>query len=174
MNNKTKQILVACGAVVLVAAVVLAALLGSVGSGSEQGTLTRFYAGMYSEEGGGMDAIVACLMPDQQQEFYDSATQGGTNFSQLSAWRMEAIQLVGDDIKVKVVITSALDENAADLQLVKQTYPTAQRYRVVAFKLTLTGSEGSEDFLGVMPMVQLDGTWYMAGSDASLKRVVSE
>ncbi len=174
MNNKTKQILAIAGAVILVAAIILTAIFTSSGRGSEKGTLTQFYTAMYSEEGGGMDAIVDCLIPQNQQEFYNTVTLGGTSFSQLSAWRMEAVQLVGDQIDVQVEIMDSLDESSSDLKLVQMNYPNAQRYRVVSFKLTLTGSDGSEDFVGVMPLVQMDGTWYMASNDAGLKRVVPE
>ena len=38
--------------------------------------------------------------------------------------------------------------------------------------MTLSGSQGSEAFVGVMPLVQMDGTWYMTTADAGLKRVV--
>ena len=38
--------------------------------------------------------------------------------------------------------------------------------------LEYSGSQGSEAFVGVMPLVQMDGTWYMTTADAGLKRVV--
>ncbi len=174
MNNKTKQLLALAGAVILVAAVVLIALVGSTGRGSEKGTLTDFYTAMYCEDGGGMEAIIDCLLPAMQDDFYNNVTMGGTNFSQLATWRMEAMQLVGDDIQVKVEIQDNLEESATALSNVKLTYPTAQRYRVVSFKLTMTGNDGTEDFLGVMPLIQMDGRWYMAQDDAGLKRVIKE
>lgn len=172
--NKQKRTLILCvaAAVVVVIAVILLAVMGSTGRGSEKGTLTQYYTAMYSEEGGGMDAIVDCLVPSKQQDYYNTVTVGGTNFNQLIAWRLEAVNMVGDNIQVKMEIINGLDETATDLNLIKMTYPTAQRYHVVAFQMTLTGSEGSEAFVGVMPMVQMDGTWYMTTTDAGLKRVV--
>ena len=173
MNKQKRNLIlqIAVG-VIVVAAVILAAVLGSTGRGSEKGTLAQYYTAMYSEEGGGMDAIVDCLAPSLQQDYYNRITVGGTNFNQLSAWRLEAMNMVGDNIRVKVEIINDLAESSTDLAQIKMTYPTADRYHVVAFQLTLTGSQGSEAFVGVMPLVQMDGTWYMTTADAGLKRVV--
>ena len=174
--NKQKRnlILFAVAAVIVVAAVILLAVVGSAGRGSEKGTLTQYYTAMYSEEGGGMDAIVDCLVPSMQQDYYNTVTVGGTSFNQLTAWRLEAMNMVGDNIQVKVEIINDLEESSTDLAQIKLTYPTADRYHVVAFQMTLTGSAGSEDFVGVMPLVQMDGTWYMTTADAGLKRVVED
>lgn len=175
MNKQKRNLILAiAGAVIVVAAVILVAILGSTGRGSEKGTLTQYYTAMYSEEGGGMDAIVDCLVPSMQQDYYNAVTVGGTNFNQLTSWRLEAMNLVGDNIQVKVEIINDLDESSTDLTQIRMTYPTADRYHVVAFQVTLSGSRGSEDFVGVMPLVQMDGTWYMTTSDAGLKRVVED
>jgi hypothetical protein len=173
MNKQKRNLIlqIASGAIV-VAAVILVGVVGSTGRGSEKGTLTQYYTAMYSEEGGGMDAIVDCLVPALQQDYYNQVTVGGTNFNQLSAWRLEAMNMVGDNIRVKVEIINDLDESSTDLAQIKMTYPTADRYHVVAFQMTLSGSQGSEAFVGVMPLVQMDGTWYMTTADAGLKRVV--
>ena len=173
MNKQKRNLIlqIAIGAIV-VAAVILVAVVGSTGRGSEKGTLTQYYTAMYSEEGGGMDAIVDCLVPALQQDYYNQVTVGGTNFNQLSAWRLEAMNMAGDNIRVKVEIINDLDESSTDLAQIKMTYPTADRYHVVAFQMTLSGSQGSEAFVGVMPLVQMDGTWYMTTADAGLKRVV--
>ncbi len=173
MTIQTKKNLLIAGAAVLALAIILVAVLGSTGRGSEKATLTDFYTAMYCDEGGGIDAIVDCLLPAMQQEFYNNTTMGGTNFSQLSTWRMEAMQLVGDNIKVKVELQDSLEESATGLASIRQVYPDVQRYRVVSFKLTLTGSEGTEDFLGVMPLALVDGRWYLGADDANLKRVVN-
>ena len=130
------------------------------------------YAFNFKAAGGGMDAIVDCLVPSMQQEYYNAVTVGGTSFNQLVSWRVEAMNMVGEDIKVKVEIINDLAESSTDLAQIKMTYPTADRYHVVAFQLTLSGTEGSEAFVGVMPLVQMDGTWYMTTADAGLKRVV--
>lgn len=173
MNKQKRNLILAIvAAVLVVAAVILAAIVGSTGRGSEKGTLTQYYTAMYDEDGGGMDAIVDCLTPSLQQDYYNAVTVGGTSFNQLVAWRMEAINLVGEDIQVKVEIINDLAESSTDLAQIKMTYPTADRYHVVAFQLTLSGAEGSEEFVGVMPLVQMDGTWYMTTADAGLKRVV--
>ncbi len=175
MNKQTKmKVLAAAVAAAVVIAVICLALMGSTGSGSEKGVLQRFYTAMYNEKGGGINTMVACLAPERQQTFYNSITMGGTTFNQLATWRMEAMQLVGDQIDVKVTITGDLDETASDLAVVKQVYAGADRYRVVSFVLELTGAVGNERFVGVMPLVQIDGSWYMAADDAGLKRVVGE
>lgn len=173
-KQKRNQILFLAAAVIVVAAVILLAVVGSTGRGSEKGTLTQYYAAMYTEDGGGMDAIIDCLVPSMQQDYYNTVTVGGTSFNQLTSWRLEAMNLVGDGIQVKVEIINDLDESSTDLAQIKQTYPEADRYHVVAFQMTLTGSEGAEDFVGVMPLVQMDGTWYMTTADAGLKRVVED
>lgn len=173
MNKQKRNLTLAvAGAILVVAAVILVAVAGSTGRGSEKGTLTQYYTAMYSEEGGGMDAIVDCLVPALQQDYYNRVTVGGTNFNQLTAWRLEAMNMVGDGIQVKVEIINDLAESSSDLAQIKATYPTADRYHVVAFRMTLSGSEGSQAFVGVMPLVQMDGTWYMTTADAGLKRVV--
>lgn len=173
-KQKRNQILFLAAAVIVVAAVILVAVLGSTGRGSEKGTLTQYYTAMYSEEGGGMDAIVDCLVPSMQQDYYNLVTVGGTSFNQLTSWRLEAMNMVGDNIQVKVEIINDLAESSTDLAQIKMSYPDADRYHVVAFQMTLSGSEGSEDFVGVMPLVQMDGTWYMTTADAGLKRVVED
>ena len=173
MNKQKRNLILSiAAAIVVVAAVIIIAVVGSTGRGSEKGTLTQYYTAMYTEEGGGMDAIVDCLVPSMQQDYYNTVTVGGTSFNQLVTWRMEAMNMVGSDIRVKVEIINDLAESSTDLSQIKMTYPTADRYHVVAFQMTLTGSEGSEDFVGVMPLVQMDGTWYMTTADAGLKRVV--
>ena len=175
MNKQKRNLILAiAAAIAVVAAVIFIAIVGSTGRGSEKGTLTQYYTAMYTEEGGGMDAIVDCLVPSMQQDYYNTVTVGGTSFNQLVAWRMEAMNMVGSDIRVKVEIINDLAESSTDLAQIKMTYPAADRYHVVAFQMTLTGSEGSEDFVGVMPLVQMDGTWYMTTADAGLKRVVED
>ena len=82
--------------------------------------------------------------------------------------------MVGDNVRVTVDILSVSAESASDLAQVRQTYSNAQRCRTVAFRLTLTGDQSSQEFVGVMPMVCLDGRWYMTDTDAGLKRVVNE
>ena len=160
MNKQKRSLILSiAAAIVVVAAVIIIAVVGSTGRGSEKGTLTQYYTAMYTEEGGGLDAIVDCLVPSMQQDYYNTVTVGGTSFNQLVAWRMEAMNMVGSDIRVKVEIINDLAESSTDLAQIKMTYPAADRYHVVAFQMTLTGSEGSEDFVGVMPLVQMDGTW---------------
>ena len=174
--NKQKRnlILMAAAAAAVVLAVILIAVLGSTGRGSEKATLTQYYTAMYAENGGGMDAVVDCLVPDRQQSYYDTATAGGTNFNQMMAWRVEAMSMVGDNVRVTVDILSVSAESASDLAQVRQTYSNAQRCRTVAFRLTLTGDQSAQEFVGVMPLVCLDGRWYMTDTDAGLKRVVNE
>ena len=119
--NKQKRnlILMAAAAAAVVLAVILIAVLGSTGRGSEKATLTQYYTAMYAENGGGMDAVVDCLVPDRQQSYYDTATAGGTNFNQMMAWRVEAMSMVGDNVRVTVDILSASAESASDLARVR-------------------------------------------------------
>lgn len=172
-KNKRTPLLLAADALVLVVLVVVIAVNSSVGRRTEAETLRQFYAAMYSDDGGGMDALIDCLPPSQQTEYYDNITLGGTSFSQLTTWRMEMIPLVGHDMQVEVEILADQSETATDLTLMKETYPGIDRCRTVAFRLTLTGSDGSEQFLGVMGMIHQDGCWYLTSADAGLKRVVN-
>lgn len=172
-KNKRTPLLLAAAALVLVVLVVVIAVNSSVGRRTEAETLRQFYAAVYSDDGGGMDALIACLPPSEQDEYYDNITTGGTSFGQLTTWRMEMVPLVGYDIQVEIEILTDQAESATDLTAMKETYPGIDRYHMVAFRMTLTGSEGSEQFLGVMGMIHQDGCWYLTSADAGLKRVVN-
>ena len=45
-------------------------------------------------------------------------------------------------------------------------------YHTVAFQMTLSGSSGTEELVGVLPMARTGGKWYLMSMDAGLKRVV--
>lgn len=172
-RNKRVPLLLAAAALVLAAVLIVIAVGSSVGRRSEAETLRQFYAAMYSEDGGGIEALIDCLPPSQQAAYYDSITMGGTSFSQLNTWRMELLPLVGSEMQVEVELLSDQSESAGDLSMMKTTYPGIDRYRMVAFRLTVSGSDGAEDFLGVMGLIHQDGCWYMTSADAGLKRVVN-
>ena len=172
MNNKRKLTIVAIAAAVIAVAVVVFAVATTMG-GSEQDALEGYYKGLYTSGGGGIDAIVGAMLPSMQQTQYDTITMGGTNFSQLAMWQSEANSMVGADVQVAVEVLQTGDDNAADLNAARATYGSEiQRYHTVAFQLTLTGSNGSERLVGVMPMARTGNQWYLLSMDAGLRRVV--
>ncbi len=172
MNNKRKMTITSIVAAVIVVAVVAFAVVTTMG-GSEQSTLESYYKGLYTVGGGGIDAIVGALLPSLQQEQYDTITMGGSNFSQLAMWQNEANTMVGGDVQVAVKVLQIGEDSATDLNAVRNTYGgDIEGYHTVAFQLTLTGSNGSQDLVGVLPMARTGGQWYLLTMDAGLKRVV--
>ncbi|MBP3587712.1 MAG: hypothetical protein J6J51_01655, partial [Clostridia bacterium] len=103
-NQKRNLILLAAAAVVLVIAIVLFAVLNTSGRGGERATLQQLYEGLYTTEGGGINTIIDAILPAMQQEYYDSITTGGTNFSQLAMWQNEAHSMVGGNVQVSVKV----------------------------------------------------------------------
>lgn len=174
MNNKRNLIVLAAVAVVIVVAVVVIAVTNTLG-GSEQSTLESYYKALYTTEGGGIDPIVGALLPARQQEFYDSITVGGTNFSQLAMWQNEANSMVGGNVKVEVEVLRRGEDSAADLNAMRNTYGgDIEGYHTVAFQLTLTGDSGTQELVGVLPMARTGGKWYLLSMDAGLMRVVED
>ena len=174
MNNKRKLTIVGIVAAVIAIAVVVFAVATTMG-GSEQATLEGYYKGLYTSGGGGIDAIVGAMLPSMQQAQYDTITMGGTNFSQLAMWQSEANSMVGADVQVAVEVLQTGDDSAADLNAARAAYGSdIQRYHTVAFQLTLTGSNGTENLVGVLPMARTGNQWYLLSMDAGLRRVVEE
>ena len=173
MNNKRKLTIVGIVAAVIAIAVVVFAVTTTM-SGSEQAALETYYKGLYTSGGGGIDAIVGAMLPSMQQEYYNQITVGGTNFSQLAMWQNEANSMVGADVQASVKVLQVGADSATDLNAARQTYGSSiERYHTVAFQLTLTGSSGTEDLVGVLPMARTGNQWYLLSMDAGLKRVVS-
>ena len=172
MNNKRKLTILGVVAAVITVAVVVFALVTTMG-GSEQSTLETYYKGLYTQNGGGIDAIVGSLLPSMQQDYYDSITTGGTNFTQLAMWQSEANGMVGADVQVSVKVLKTGADSASDLNAVRNTYGfDIEGYHTVAFQMTLSGSSGTEELVGVLPMARTGGKWYLMSMDAGLKRVV--
>lgn len=175
--NKQKRnlILLAAAAVVLVVAIVLFAVLNTTGRGGERATLQQLYEGLYTTEGGGINTIIDTILPARQQEYYNSITTGGTNFSQLAMWQNEAHSMVGGNVQVSVKVLQVQEDSATTLNTMRATYGSdIEAYHPVAFQLTLTGDSGSQDLVGVLPMARQSGTWYVLEMDAGLMRVVDD
>lgn len=173
-KSKKAQIFTAAAAVVLVAAVIAAALLTS-GTGGEEAVLNKMYKAMYTTEGGGMPALIECIVPSQQQTYYDELTMGGTSFNQLAMWQSEASALVGGDVELEVSILQVDDDSASDLNVMRNTYGSnVQGYHLVAFRLDMRGLEGETALAGVLPMLLVDGQWYVMELDAGFRTIIEE
>ena len=174
-KNKRNLLLIAGAAVLVVAVIVGIALSSATGRGSEKNTLEQYYRGMYVEGGGGIPAVIDCIMPPAQDDYYNQITNGGTNFMQLGSWYAEAQSLVGADVQVDVEMYGQSKDNASDLAQIRAEYGSGvQAYHVVSFKLTLTGSVATEELYGVMPMLRMDGKWYLMSVDADFHRESEE
>lgn len=172
-KQKRNLILLAAAAVVLVAAIVLFAVLNTTGRGGERATLQQLYEGLYTTEGGGITTIIDTILPAMQQEYYDSITTGGTNFSQLAMWQNEAHSMVGGNVQVSVKVLQIQEDSSTTLNTMRATYGSdVEAYHPVAFQLTLTGDSGTQDLVGVLPMIRQSGIWYIMEMDAGLMRVV--
>ena len=150
---------ISAAAVVLV---LIAAVVWGVGQGNEQDVLTRYYAAMY-QEGGSLEDVTACITPSRQQSFYNELTSGGTNFRVLAQWRADAMSLVGENVKVRVDVLDKSRAASGDLNTVRQTYPEAEEYRAVSFRLTLSGDSDTRTLTGVAAMLRVKGKWYLSG-----------
>ena len=142
--------------------VIIAAVVFNAGHGSEKDTLERYYAAMYEADGSLEDAV-ACIIPSRQQETYNQLTSGGTNFRVLAQWRADAMTLVGDNVKVRVDILDRSRPDSGNLNTIRQTYPDAEEYRAVSFRLTLTGEDGTRTLVGIASMLRVKGSWYLSG-----------
>lgn len=170
-KQQTTRLALICAGLALVLALCLApGLMGD----SEKQALERYYSAMYTQDGGGIDAVVGCLAPDLQSDYYDTVTIGGTSFQQVNVWRMEAIELVGDQVKLKIKVLSTGEDSSATLAQLRQQYAGAEQAHTVAFQLDLTGDSGSETFVGVLPMIRIGGRWYLLSANADLRRVVDD
>ena len=176
MDKSKRNLLLMAGAAVLVVAVIIGIAVSSVtGRGSEKNTLEQYYRGMYVEGGGGIPAVVDCIMPAAQEAYYNQITDGGTNFMQLGTWYAEAQSLVGANVQAEVEMYGQTDDNASQLSQVRSEYGSdVEAYHVVSFKLTLTGSVATEELYGVMPMLRMNGKWYLMSVDADFHRSADE
>ena len=94
---------------------------------------------------------------------------------QLGTWYNEAQTLVGDNVQVDVEMYGQTKDNATDLAKIRSEYGSnVEAYHVVSFKLTLTGNVATEELYGVMPMLRMDGKWYLMSVDADFHRVSEE
>jgi len=174
-KQKRNLIVLSAAAAVLVIAIVLFAVLSTTGRGGERATLPQPYEGLYTTEGGGINTIIDSIMPAMQQEYYDSITMGGTNFSQLAMWQSEANSMVGGDVSVSVEVLQVQKDDSSMLNTMRATYGAdVEAYHPVAFQLTLTGEDGTQELVGVLPMVRQGGSWYVMELDAGLMRVVDD
>lgn len=176
MNKQKRNLIVAAAvAVIVVVAVILFAVLSTTGRGGERATLEQLYKGLYTTDGGGLPTIIDTILPARQQEYYDSITMGGTSFTQLAMWQNEANSMVGSDVQVAVKVLQTAADSSSDLSVMRSTYgSTIEAYHPVAFQLTLTGSQGTQDLVGVLPMVRQEGRWYVLEMDAGLMRVTDD
>lgn len=171
-QNKQKWILIGagCAAAALVAAILIIALSG----GTEGQVLERYYAAMYTSEGGGMETLLDCLAPELREEYYNNITMGGVNFHQLGAWQLEAVSLAGDRPKVSVKVVATGGDSSSALAELRQQYAGVEQAHTVSFRLTLSGEEGTAEFLGMLPMARINGRWYLLNNDANLARIVDD
>lgn len=176
MDKSKRNLLLIAGAAILVVAVIIGIAVSSVtGRGSEKATLEQYYRAMYVEGGGGIPAVIDCIMPAAQEAYYNEITSGGTNFTQLGNWYGEAQSMVGDNVQVKIDMYGQTQDSAATLAQVKSEYGSSvEAYHVVSFKLTLSGNVATEEFYGVMPMIRMDGKWYLMSVDADFHRAAEE
>ena len=174
MNKQKRNLTLLCAvAAVLVIAIVLFAVLNTTGRGGERATLQQLYEGLYTVDGGGINTIIDAILPALQQDYYDSITTGGTNFSQLAMWQSEANSMVGANVQVSVKVLKIQDDSATTLTVMRSTYGSdIEAYHPVAFQLPLTGDNGTQELVGVLPMARQSGTWYVLDMDAGLMRVV--
>lgn len=176
MDKTKRNLLMIAGAALLVVAVIVGVAVSSItGRGSEKNTLEQYFRGMYVEGGGGIPAVVDCIMPPAQEDYYNNITNCGTNFMQLGTWYAEAQALVGADVQVEVELYGKTKDNATELSQIRSEYGSGvQAYHVVSFKLTLTGSAGTDELYGVMPMMRMDGKWYLMSVDPDFHRATEE
>ena len=176
MDKSKRNLLLMAGAAILVVAVIVGIAVSSVtGRGSEKNTLEQYYTAMYVEGGGGIPAVVDCILPAAQQDYYNQITSGGTNFTQLGNWYGEAQSMVGDNVQVKIDMYGQTQDSANNLAQVRAEYGSdVEAYHVVSFKLTLSGNVATEEFYGVMPMIRMDGTWYLMSVDADFHQAAEE
>lgn len=176
MDKSKRNLLLMAGAALLVVAVIVGIAVSTVtGRGSEKTTLEQYYTGMYVEGGGGIPAVVDCILPAAQQDYYNEVTSGGTNFAQLGNWYAEAQSMVGDNVQVKIDMYGQTDDNASQLAQVRSEYGSdVEAYHTVSFKLTLSGNVATEEFYGVMPMIRIDGAWYLMSVDANFHQAAEE
>lgn len=156
---------------VLIAGIVAVAVVTNTGDASPAGMLEGYYRAMYTADGGGMEDVVSYLAPKIRQETLDELTVGGTTGSQLALWRTDAAMLVGDNIRVKVKLLETREGTAVQLQAIRETYAGAESFLLCSFRLTLSGSEGEQSFVGVAPLLQLDGKWYLTAKSITLSRM---
>ena len=176
MDKSKRNLLLIAAAAVLVVAVIIGIAVSSVsGRGSEKATLEQYYRAMYVEGAGGIPAVVDCILPAAQQDYYNELTIGGTSFNQLAMWQNEASALVGGDVQVDIELYGQTQDSASNLAQIKSEYGSnVEAYHVVSFKLILSGSVDTVELYGVMPMLRMDGRWYLMSVDADFHQDIGE
>lgn len=175
MNEKTnhsrQKTLIAAAAialcVALVVAVVLFALPAYTGRATAKGTLEQYYKAIYLGEGG-IDSLIDCVIPANQDNTYNRLTTGGTNFSFLARWQSECLGVVGENPSLTVDILEEAADSRSYLATVQETYPATENFSLVAFQLNLAGDAGTESLTGVAQLLFQDGRWYVTGDTIEL------
>lgn len=169
--KQQKKLLI--GLAVLTVAVLggIALILWSVygGQGTIKGMLTKYYEAMYTEDNGGFDALCDCLAPEIREDYYAERTTGGTDFSVLSAWRNEAVETVGENVKVKVEVQETETGSSSVLALAQDTCAAAEEVRAAVFHVTVEGSRGYVVLSGLAECVREGSDWYLDSTTVELK-----
>lgn len=155
------------GAAVLLVAL---ALWFALSGGSEIDVLEKYFSAMYTQDGGGIDGLMNCLAPKLREEYYEKITMGGTSFHQMGVWQLEAAELVGDNASVQVELLSTGEDSASVLSQLRADYPGAEQAHSITFRLTLSGDKDTASYQGIMPMIRIDGQWYMLNVNPGLQR----
>lgn len=167
-DRKKIILVVSIGAALIAAGVLAVVLLAGSGRATIKGTLEEYYATMYTSNGKGFTEMEDCYAPDIRTDWYNNMTTYGINFSQLSNWRLEAIEQVGDHVSLKVKVTETDSGSGADLANIRQTYGSAEAVSDIIFKLYLKGDTGSMVTHGVTELVKIGGKWYFTSTSVPM------
>lgn len=170
LNRKKKTMILALifGVLILFGMIVGVLYHAYGGKGTTQGMLEIFFGTKYSHNGKSFDDMSGCMAPELQALFSAKYSAGGTNFSQLNMWRMEAENLVGANVSVAVEVQAEEDGNASDLSTVRETCPSAELARYVLFHITLTGDNGYMKVQGIAECIRVKGNWYLINEEIEL------
>ena len=170
LEKKKKQLILALvlGVLVLVGGIV--GIIYSVygGHGTPGGMLETFFETKYSENGKTFENLCNCIAPELQLTFDAEYSASGTNYTQLTLWRNEAKDMVGENVKVKVSVQREEQGDSAMLSYVQKTCKKAEELRGVVFHLTLTGDKGYVKLEGLAQCLRYGDDWYLFDEDIPL------
>lgn len=169
-NSRKTRLLLLLAVVLCIAmlAVVLTfAIPAYTGRSTLEGTLEQYYSAIYLGEGG-IDALIDCVIPANQEDTYNRLTSGGTSFSFMARWQSECLGVVGENPSLSVKILEEAEDSRSYLSTIQETYHKAENFSLAAFQLDLKGDAGTESLTGVAQLIYQDGRWYVTGDTIEL------